>query len=196
MRTEPSGNLVILAMLTIARALILPVAAVAAGLASAAWHKLPLVPDTVRIVATRTCAQQARAEAGIDLDAFRTHYGSGLLVIDARPAAEFEKGHLAALDILNVPPQDVHSQMAVLSGREGEPIVLYCTSLKCDLSEELYCDMQRMGFMNLKIYFPGWDDGIVKEGLPVASGPGPDPESDQEPTRAVPQPDGEKPNGD
>lgn len=157
-------------MLFILRALIIPIASVAAGLGTAAWHKFPLFPDKQRLQETRTCAQQARADAGIELAEFQTHFTNGFLVIDARPFEEFEKGHLAAADIVNVPPGELHSAMNVLSGREGEPIVLYCSSLTCDMAEELYCEMQRAGFLNMKIFFPGWQDGILKHSLPVTSG--------------------------
>lgn len=159
-------------MFVVRTALILA-AAILVGAANSVWHKLPWVPDTQKLAQNESCAQRARREAGISLEAFRTHYESGNLVIDARPASEFEKGHLASPMILNVPVSDVDALLDQMMTFIGMPIVLYCTSLDCDMAEEVYCRLEPLGFLDLKIFFEGWEDGILKHQLPTATGPSP-----------------------
>jgi rhodanese-related sulfurtransferase len=159
-------------MASAARMLLILAAAAAGAVGSARHFQMPWIADREKLTAQQSCAEEARATAGIDTAALQAHYSAGFLVIDARPEEEFLKGHLAAPMILNLPPADAVSRISELSGFEAEPIVIYCTSLKCHLGEELYCILASYGFINLKLYLPGWDDGIVKEKLPVATGPG------------------------
>ncbi len=108
----------------------------------------------------------------IELDAFREHYETGNLVIDARPASEFVKGHLDAPLIMNVPADEFHAHLQTLEGFRGMPIAIYCTSLECDLAEELYYELEKLGYTDMSIYRPGWQDGILEHGLPTTTAPG------------------------
>lgn len=141
--------------------------AAGAGLVTAHVQKFPLFPDEERL----SCEKQAKKTRAIDLAAFKAHYASGNLVIDARSAEEFEKGHLACPLIMNVPTEAAGDHMDRLMAFSGQPIVIYCTSLDCDLAEQLYCRLEPMGFVDMKLFPPGWQDGIVKENLPIATGP-------------------------
>jgi hypothetical protein len=53
---------------------------------------------------------------------------------------------------------------------QGQPILIYCTSDTCELGEELYLQLEKNGFFEMKIYFPGWE-GLAKAGAKPASGP-------------------------
>jgi hypothetical protein len=104
-----------------------------------------------------------------------------VVFIDARPKDEFEAGHLFVdrpapfIPVLNVPPEDVPNQIGRLQQLYGQQLVLYCTSLTCDLAEELVAELEKTGLgferSNIRIYFHGWLDGIVARGLPTETGP-------------------------
>lgn len=117
--------------------------------------------------------ERLRNSVGMTLDEFRAHFAQGGIVLDARPREEFEKSHLrveSTPPVLNVEPHDVMRHLARLQPLMGQPIAIYCTSLTCELGEELYIELERNQFFNMKIYFPGWE-GIEKAGLPTVSGP-------------------------
>ncbi|MDX2200194.1 MAG: hypothetical protein SF069_14630 [Phycisphaerae bacterium] len=141
--------------------------AAGAGLVTAQVRNCPLFPNEERL----SCEKQAKKTRAIDLAAFKAHYASGNLVIDARSAEEFQKGHLACPLIMNVPTEAAGDHMDRLMAFSGQPIVIYCTSLDCDLAEQLYCRLEPMGFVDMKLFPPGWQDGILKEDLPIATGP-------------------------
>ncbi|MGE3182003.1 MAG: rhodanese-like domain-containing protein [Phycisphaerae bacterium] len=105
------------------------------------------------------------------VEQLKAHYEAGGLVVDARPAAEFEKGHLDAPMVINVPSDDYQNHLDFLYNFQASPIVLYCTSKKCDMAEDLKYSLEQLGFMDLHVFKPGWEDGILKFKLPTATGP-------------------------
>lgn len=104
-----------------------------------------------------------------------------VVIIDARPKSEFEAGHLHVerpapfIPVLNIPPEDVPNQIGRLQALIGQRLVLYCTETQCDLAEELVDELEKSGLgferSNIRIYFPGWQDGILPRRLPTATGP-------------------------
>jgi rhodanese-related sulfurtransferase len=114
-----------------------------------------------------------RAAVGVGLDQFLRLIDEGAVVIDTRPASAFAEGHLAAVQtlVLNVPADDFDAHLPRLRELHGCPLVLYCSSAACDLSEEVYAALIDAGFdpAGLFIYFPGWE-GIVEAGLETAVG--------------------------
>ncbi|TWT42121.1 Rhodanese-like domain protein [Phycisphaerae bacterium RAS1] len=159
------------------RTILILAASAAAGIGYAHWVKgLPLVPDPKDIgppPQPRSEYEKITDRASISLEDFKAHFMSGGLVIDARPAEEFLKGHLDAPLILNVPADGVAQHIVRLDAFRGLPIVLYCTSTSCHMAHDVLIALEQAGYFDLKIYIPGWDDGIVKFGLPIASGPEP-----------------------
>ncbi len=116
---------------------------------------------------------ELRATVGVTLEEFVSLIDAGAVVIDARPREEFEKAHLSIESyppVLNVEPERIDQHLERLFSLQGQTIVLYCTSLTCELAEELYIAMESYGFSGMKIYFDGWE-GIVEAQLPTASGP-------------------------
>jgi len=155
------------------RIAIIVLLATGAAFVRARVDNLPWIPDVEAIEQQQQAHQRLRETVGITLDEFRELVEQGAVVIDARPAEEFEQGHLDTGSVppcLNVPPDTLEDNLDRLMQLQGFPIVLYCTSLTCDFAEELYLDMERYGFFNMKIYFPGWE-GILQAGLPTTSGP-------------------------
>lgn len=103
-----------------------------------------------------------------------------MLVVDARHREQFAEGHLDAPLIVNIPEGEVSAEAADQLRRTGLPIVIYCSSLVCDMGDNVYKDLLRLGLSEseMKLYLPGWDDGIVKNNLPTRSGAAADLESE------------------
>lgn len=105
------------------------------------------------------------------IEKFKAHYEAGNLVIDARPKVEFEKGHLDAAMVLNVPSDAYMDHLDFLYSFQASPIMIYCTSKTCDMAEDLKYSLEQIGFMDLHVFKLGWEDGIKKYDLPQATGP-------------------------
>ena len=135
---------------------------------SALLRCLPWVPDPKAVERGVRQHDELRLTAGVTLDEFLALIDEGAVVVDARPASAFEKGHLAASQtfVINVPAAEFDAQLLQLRDFEGCRFVLYCSSEACDSSAEVYAAMVNVGFdpADLFIYFPGWE-GIVEAGL-------------------------------
>lgn len=154
---------------------IMVILALAAGAGYIRARDLPWILDMSAIRDREQKLQWLRANAGVTLDELLELIEQGAIVIDARPAADFEQEHLdtgCEPPILNVPPEQIDEHIDRLLTLRGFPIVLYCTSLNCEYSEDLYIELENFGFFgeDMKIYFPGWED-LRKAGLPLAAGP-------------------------
>ncbi|MBW7905004.1 MAG: rhodanese-like domain-containing protein [Phycisphaerae bacterium] len=160
------------------RIAVILVASSAVGAGVAQWRGLPWIPDRAEIERKDAAAERSaalRARHGVDLATFRDLIASGAIVIDARPAGEFEKGHLLIESyppVLNVDAERAAYQRDRLEQLHGQPIVIYCTSLDCHLAEELMIELEQLGFdLDMIRLFPeGWE-GLLKAGLPTTSGP-------------------------
>ncbi|HMQ14655.1 MAG TPA: rhodanese-like domain-containing protein [Phycisphaerae bacterium] len=160
------------------RIAVILVASSAVGAGVAQWRSLPWIPDRVEIERKDAAAQRSaelRARHSIDLATFREAIASGAIVIDARPADEFEKGHLLIESyppVLNIDAERAAYQRDRLEQLHGQVIVIYCTSLDCHLAEELMIELEQLGFDlgMMRLYPEGWE-GLLKAGLPTTSGP-------------------------
>ncbi len=110
------------------------------------------------------------------LDDLRAALDGPYIIIDARPHSEFEQGHLARTfppPVLNLDAERVFDDpRAAELMSAGMDFILYCTSLECDLAEQLYVAMTQMGFdgSRIRIFPPGWE-GIEAAKLPTTAGP-------------------------
>jgi rhodanese-related sulfurtransferase len=152
---------------------ILVVIGISAGAGYFRARDLPWVPDTQALQAKEDLHEVLRTTHNITLERFLTLIQEGAVVIDARSAEAYAEGHLA-IDceppVLNVPADEIDAHVTRLMDLQGLPVVLYCTSESCDYAEELYAALQQFGFVDIWIYFPGWE-GIVEAGLKTATGP-------------------------
>jgi len=94
--------------------------------------------------------------------------GGGIVVIDARAAAEYETGHIAGA--INVPYEGLAEHYDRLSQKVplDATVVCYCRSVTCDDSENLAREMKFMGYRNVVTYKGGWDEWS-QAGYPVES---------------------------
>jgi len=167
--------------LAVGRILAILLISTALGAGTAAWRGLPWTPDPEKWRQQQqaiSSSAELRKKHGVDLATFRELIASGAIVIDARPADEFIKGHLLVNTyppVLNCDAERAAQQIDRLKQLEGQQVVLYCTSLDCHLAEELILELQRLAFDPgtidaMKVFPEGWE-GILKAGLPTTTGP-------------------------
>jgi rhodanese-related sulfurtransferase len=154
---------------------ILVIIAVAAGAAVGyiGARGLPWVPDAHGIEQEQDLHARLRVTVAVGLEEFRELISHGAVVIDARSRAEYENGHLAIncdLPVLSVPAEEIDAHVDRLMQLQALPVVVYCGGPACDYAEELYLAVQDYGFMDIRIFFPGWE-GILEAGLKTATGP-------------------------
>lgn len=166
----------------VVRTLVIVLISTALGGVTAAWRGFSWVPDFEKIrqgndIHDRIKTLNPREKAAISFEQFQSLVEQGAVVIDARPAPEFVKGHLridgAAVPVLNIAAEDLGRNIERLEGLRGLTWVLYCTSDHCEFAEDLYGALNLYGLLDealVKIYFPGWED-FQKRGLAVATGP-------------------------
>ncbi len=144
--------------------------ALAAAAVNAYRSGVPWTPDMAKIAEHDAFVRRV----GVDVARLRELIEiESAVVIDARAPQEFVAGHLDAIDILNVPEDQVQAQIARLGPEmlAGRTLVIYCSSPRCDASEVVYRALEQYyQYPSMYIYFPGWE-GIVEHKLAVASGP-------------------------
>jgi rhodanese-related sulfurtransferase len=92
-----------------------------------------------------------------------------VIFIDARPQADYEKGHIKGA--LSLPWNEVDRNfMRVTEDISSDaPIISYCDGETCELSHNLAIFLLDMGFSNVRILINGW--ALWKEeDLPMESG--------------------------
>lgn len=82
------------------------------------------------------------------------------IVIDARPRAEFEAGHIPGARVLDVPSIDYVGAVEQLAkGNKAAPLVVYCNGPYCQANRRLADQLVGAGFTNVRRYqlgMPVW----------------------------------------
>lgn len=136
--------------------------AAGAPVTSEATTTLP--PGTPRI----TDAEFAAGE--IPMNRVNTLVASGAVVlIDARSEGEYAEGHLPGA--MNVPYDSFVDYAGELESNVllDQPVIIYCRSVTCDLSDQLAQEMRLMGYERVVLYKGGWDEWTAA-GLPTEGG--------------------------
>ena len=100
------------------------------------------------------------------------HDGGGVLILDARDAAEYAEGHIQGA--VSAPTDEKVSDITWLeqTAKDPRPIVVYCGGGDCTLSIELANELLRTGHRRVLIFeegFPAWHGA----GYPVQQGSSP-----------------------
>jgi rhodanese-related sulfurtransferase len=130
--------------------------------------------DRLPIVSDWSVAGRITTEAGERIDislaeAQRLFAAQAAVFIDARPAADYARGHIRGARSL--PWHDVDQKfIEVTQDLEPEnPIVTYCDGETCELSHNLALFLKEAGFANTRVLVNGWK--LWKQsGLPVELG--------------------------
>lgn len=100
------------------------------------------------------------------------HDAGGVLILDARDAAEYAEGHIQGA--VSAPTDEKVSDITWLeqTAKDPRPIVIYCGGGDCTLSIELANELLRTGHRRVLIFeegFPAWQGA----GYPVQTGSSP-----------------------
>ncbi|HPA78415.1 MAG TPA: rhodanese-like domain-containing protein [Kiritimatiellia bacterium] len=78
------------------------------------------------------------------------------LILDARPLADFDAGHIPGAVPLPYDNLDAHYEQARLLMSPEMPVVAYCSGGSCDDSFLLCLHLRKQGFTNVILYAEGW----------------------------------------
>jgi rhodanese-related sulfurtransferase len=160
---------------------LLAVIALAAGLGMnrLSGHPLPIVYQTTeqRFDAELTTLVTAppfklAPAATVGLDEFRSAVESkGALILDARPSAFFEQGHVpGALNLArDAFARDYRQLTPVLKASTDRPIIVYCAGGDCHDSRLVANALLSLGFNDVRVFTGGWEAWSAAR-LPVAVG--------------------------
>lgn len=85
-----------------------------------------------------------------------------VMLIDARPAREFETGHIGSA--INIYTPEFEQNIGRIIGLPREkPIIAYCGGGACELSHELAENLVKMGFTRVFVYVGGWNEWKQKK---------------------------------
>jgi len=117
-------------------------------------ESLPLVGDW-SAAASLTTVSGEYLDISID-EAARLFREQAAVFMDARSAADYEKGHIQGA--LSLPWQDVDRLFfsATAGVPPDMPIITYCDGETCNLSHDLAIFLRDMGFENVKVLVNGW----------------------------------------
>lgn len=82
---------------------------------------------------------------------------SKVLVVDARTAEEYRRGHISGA--INIPPQKFNAIAGYLPANKRIPLVFYCRGYNCTLSQSAATQALRAGYTNIRLFrggFPEW----------------------------------------
>jgi len=78
-------------------------------------------------------------------------------IIDARSQAEFEFGHIAGA--VNIPYNSkTIVDLAEKHALKNKPLIVYCSSSRCNVAHILANKLQNLGCKDVKIYAGGWEE--------------------------------------
>ncbi len=87
--------------------------------------------------------------------------GSGFTIFDARPVQDYDLGHLPGA--ISVPARDLAASLPVAKAAagEGDPVLVYCSSMTCHDAITLGAALKEAGFTKVHLFAPGfagWKD--------------------------------------
>ncbi|MDF7823127.1 rhodanese-like domain-containing protein [Pontiellaceae bacterium B12227] len=106
----------------------------------------------------------------VALQKFQT---SEVVFMDARPAGEFEAGHISGA--VSMPFQSLEEQFPMIGNliNSGKELVVYCSNRECDDSLVLATELKAMGAENLTLYIDGFEVWQKYGGATASSPAGP-----------------------
>ncbi|MGD0116692.1 MAG: rhodanese-like domain-containing protein [Candidatus Binatus sp.] len=160
---------------------VLAIASLAAGLTTNHFSSAPLPvvyqtpeqrfdAELTTLVATPPFAIAPAPTVG--LDQFRTAIdGKSTLILDARPSAFFEVGHVpGAMNLARDNfAADYRRLGTVLQNAHDKPIIVYCAGGDCHDSRLVANALLTLGFSNVSVFTGGWE-AWSGAGLPTNTG--------------------------
>ncbi len=82
---------------------------------------------------------------------------SGAVIVDARPARKFKKGHVPGA--INVSNREFDAKLNMLPADKATELIYYCGGYKCPLSPKSAAKAVAQGYTNVKLFqagYPNW----------------------------------------
>ncbi len=86
------------------------------------------------------------------------------LIIDARPAKMYQKGHI--VPAINIPHRKFDQSIVLLPEDKSTLLIYYCGGLKCPLSHKSAFKAEVLGYTNIKVYAAGYPDWLKHGNTP------------------------------
>ncbi len=99
--------------------------------------------------------------ATVSLSEFRTAVeNQSTLILDARPAVFFERGHVpGALNLARDDfARDYRRLAPTLKAAQSKPVIVYCSGGACHDSRLVANALLSLGFSDVRVYTGGWDE--------------------------------------
>ena len=139
-----------------------------AGVVEGAGTDLPLA-EYKRPISRRGGEFAVEAVTEIDLATAREMLGAGALLVDLRPATDFERGHIPGSMSLSLPEALSRESLGRLAGPD-DPVIFSCFGKYCPYSAYAAAKARLWGHTRVYRFaggFPGW----LEAGYPVETGP-------------------------
>lgn len=90
-----------------------------------------------------------------------------VLIVDARPARKFNKGHVPGA--INVSQSQFDKNVDRLPKDKSTTLIYYCGGLKCPLSHKSARQAEALGYTNIHVYAAGYPDWLAHRQFPGVS---------------------------
>lgn len=102
--------------------------------------------------------------------------GADSVIVDARPAREFSKGHLPGA--INISARELEEKWDMLPADKGTEVIFYCGGYKCPLSTKSAAKAVAQGYTNVRLFqagYPAWKEAygaveVADAGAAAAAG--------------------------
>jgi len=129
---------------------------------SSRWQGTPTLSAPLDAVAGRPEPPSLMTEATthpaeLSLEIFRRIVAArSAIVVDARPATLFQKGHVpGAINLSAIRPAD-RATNDILKYPSSTPVIVYCESNNCTDSEEVATLLRTKGMQRVRVFPDGW----------------------------------------
>jgi rhodanese-related sulfurtransferase len=119
----------------------------------------PLQMDTLQNSET---ADKNITPTAITIEQAYRLYNAGVVFLDARMEAEYNFGHIKGA--INLPYKKVDEHISKISNlSKNSTLVTYCDGVGCDASIDLANKLAELGYINVRIFYSGWNDWKDKD---------------------------------
>ena len=139
-----------------------------AGVKEGAGTDLPLA-DYKRLISRRAGEYSIEGVTEIDLATTKSMIEAGAVLVDVRPRADFERGHIPRTASLSAPEALSRESLGGLAGPD-DPVIFSCFGKYCPYSAYAAAKARLWGHTRVYRFaggFPGWREA----GYPVETGP-------------------------
>ena len=129
---------------------------------------LPVIRNNPNQHTDATKGEQTAAVLSLDVF-LEVMQRPGVLILDARPAEDYEEAHIPGARSFPEGEWAEHSPLLLERYAFEDEIIVYCSGAECDSAEEVALLLRDVGYINVKVFAEGWDEW-VEQGLPMETG--------------------------